>query len=258
MYVKGLMGACAAAVFGIASNGVAAASISTQGCLGTPAFTCQSDSEFANGPLGNTRVEHDGSLFPTSGEYTADVSGHADIAAGTLRSAGQVDSSPGDPASMGLDGGVIFGGSSIGDELTLTSTLPGSYDVTLTLTVNGSIGLDGGDGGAFVYLSLDAGDDSGSYTSDGVINDVLSVTQSFTGNAVFDIAAYIDYSVDMYPGDGANSDIALNGVLQLVLPEGVTFESESGAFLATPVPLPGMLPALAIALAGVGVVRRRL
>ncbi len=257
MNTTGLRGALTVLVIGLASQGATAASISTQGCLGTPDFTCLFDSEFTNGPLASTRVEHDGSLFPASGEYTAEVSGHADIAAGTLRSVGQVDSAPGDPSSQGIDGGVIFGGSSISDELTLTSTLPGSYDVTVNLIVTGNISLDGADGGAFVFLSLDAGNDSRNYSSDGAINDILSVTQTFSGNVVFDINAFIDYSIDMYPGGGANSDIALSGILRLILPDGVTFESESEAFLAAPVPVPAIVPLFALALAGLGVMRRR-
>ena len=234
-----------------------AASISTQGCLGVSNFSCEFDSEFNNGALFRSRAEHNGTLIPASLAFTGTVSGHSDIASGTLHSFGAVSSNSGDPSSEGLDGGVIFGGSGFSDDVSFTNTLSGPFDVTINMYVSGQINSDGADVFAGAFLNLGGETDSGSYSSDGAINDVLSATITLTNNNPIDISASLDYSVDTYPGGGAATDVELSAYIELIIEDEIIFSSESGLFLATPVPVPPALPMLLGGLAGLVTVTRR-
>ena len=221
-----------------------AASISSQGCLGVSDFSCVSDGEFNSGPLSQSRAEHDGTLIPTSGDFVGTVSGHSDIGAGTLRAQGAVSSNPGDPASVGLDGGVIFGNASLNDDVSFTNTLTGPLDVTINMYVSGYINTGGGEVSVSSFLNLGGETDFGSYSDDGPISDVLTATITLTNSDPINIGASLGYNVDTYPGNAAITNLDVSAYLELIIEDEVIFVSESTHFLTTPVPVPPALPML--------------
>ena len=146
------------------------------------------------------------------------------------------------------------------DVITLTSSLPGSFDVTLELLVNGSI--DAANGNASANSSLSFGPNPGLNQTiakrylNGPIQDTLSITQTVSGPVVnMDFDAFLSFnSVSVAPGGTVSGELSNTALLNLILPVGVSVtDSGSGTFGVSipPVPEP---QTYALMLAGIGVV----
>lgn len=191
----------------------------------------------------------------------------ADIGSGELSAYGMLDNSDGSIGSN-FETGVLSVAARMYDVISLESTLSGDYDVTFELNISGMLDMDGGSGAANASLffgpnpGLDSYD-SRRWTTSGSINDTLSITRTFNGNADADIGANLFFSIySIDPGAIMIGDLSHTAVLTMILPDGVSVAgSESGTFLesinVTPVPVPAALPLFAVGLGGLGVCTRR-
>lgn len=143
---------------------------------------------------------------------------------------------------------------------------PTPYRITAELFVTGVLDVDGSDGIAQALLTLDptapdrlSGTDSGTYNTNGIVSDTLSVSFDFTDDATFDLDTSIFLSMRRIDANTSISiDFSNTALLSIKvttlggdpLPE-VVVESGSGQFGVTPVPAPAALPLL---LSGLGVV----
>jgi hypothetical protein len=152
------------------------------------------------------------------------------------------------------------------DVLTLNSSLPGSFNVTLNLTVNGSIDSANGSAGANSLLSF--GTDPGVNQTvartygNGPIADTLSITQTVSGPVVnMDFNAFLSFSATaVNPGATVNGELSNTAFLSLVLPTGVTLaNSGSGTFgvVIAPIPEPEIYAMMLVGLGLVGFAARR-
>ena len=244
-----------------------AASISASAGTGVDPFEFVGESNFGL-PTPPTRVAYDDVLVfePPSNLYRAAVSGYTDIAAGKMGFFAQVTSAPTADEIFGLDGGVIYGGNSIGDVLTFSPSNGEDYEVTLRLSIDGEMDLNGAAGSVNAFLRMRTPDNilrpsqSASYNLNGAVDDVLTVSMILNGAAQVEISAFLDFSIQSYPGAGVvtSLDFDNTAVLDLILPDGVTFVSESHALLSTPsaVPLPPAVALMIPALLGLVFVRR--
>lgn len=148
----------------------------------------------------------------------------------------------------------IFEISSARVDLTLQETinfhLPANYDggkVRVYMTVDGAIEdarPNGFTGNSEVYAQLFSGTsfDSNRWNDAGIISDILSVEMNLpkTSSSAIDLPLGFNAFLRLLSGEGDGSyliNFSNTATLGLEVPEGVTWESQSGVFLAA-VPLP--------------------
>ena len=152
------------------------------------------------------------------------------------------------------------------DVLTLNSSLPGNFDVTLNLTVNGSIDSANGNAGANSLLAF--GTDPGVNQTvariygNGSIADTLSITQTVSGPVVnMDFNAFLSFNaMAVNPGATVTGELSNTALLSLILPQGVTLaNSGSGTFgvVISAIPEPEVYAMMLVGLGLVGFVARR-
>jgi hypothetical protein len=156
------------------------------------------------------------------------------------------------------------------DVVTLQSTLPGSFDVSLELVSSGSISTTGAAPrlAPFANALIQLGEAGGTSSSAGArydvgdISDTLRVTKSFSGASVdVTIDALLSFGIyDLAPGASATGELGNTSFVRLVLPaQGVSISgSESGTFgISIPVPEPQTYAMMLAGLAVVGGWARR-
>ena len=164
-----------------------------------------------------------------------------------------------------IETGILRSSATLDDVITLESTLPGDYDVTFELDVNGDITEVSGDGRGFAAINFGPADGFDTFDSNlyngGPVSDTLSVTRTFNGTVDADIGASLIFTVlSVDPGGIVTGALNNTATLRLIVPDGVSVgASQSGTFntVIAPVPVPAALPLFVAGLAALGYRRRR-
>ncbi len=179
----------------------------------------------------------------------------ADIRVPKLQVAGSWSNSGG--ALGNHEGAILFANARITDTITITAPTNDPYVVTVEMLVSGTLDVDGTDARAQASLLVAPegqlstfGDET--YDTNGVIlNDVISATYGYHGDAVFNITSALFMSMrDINAETSMSIDFSNTAILNIKVfaqdgttpINGFTLSSESGQFGVTPVPLPAALP----------------
>lgn len=149
------------------------------------------------------------------------------------------------------------------DTITLTPNDISPYRVTVDLVVDGTLDIDGSQSRAAADLNV-APENHGpaidfrAYLASGEIHDTLSAQYVFSGDAVFDIAASLQFSIlQINPGLSASGEFTHSAIVNLTITDlngnplsldEVQVSSASGYFNTAVVPLPASLTMFGVGL----------
>lgn len=208
-------------------------------------------------PLVPTSVQVDDAL-PGQWKYFA----AADITVPKLQILGELDNTFG--AALGnIEGSLMRVNSSLADTITIAAPVAGAYKVRAELIVDGVLTAAGSDGRVDAQISIDPVDQlkktvdrvyEGDQT---VVDDILPIDFTFTGDAEFDLTSSLFFFVrHVDAGKKITADFSNTAIVKItvttlggaIIPD-VSITSGSGAF-NTAVPLPATLPLMLSALGG--------
>lgn len=247
--------AIAQAIPTITANGRAS------GALAPPAPSTQTDEE-TGAPLARTTVSV-ADEAPGSWRYFA----LSDITTPRLQVFGSLDNSGGGNLGDG-EISLLLANASLQDTITITAPSSDPYRVTAEMIIDGVLQGDGSNATVLALLTIRpvgslSVSESQSFTGDvTVVDEILPVAQSFTGDAEFDIESSLFFFVSRVNagvevlGDFSNTAIINLNVTTLGGDpiENVTITSESGQFGVAPIPVP---PALPLMLGGLAILALR-
>jgi hypothetical protein len=165
----------------------------------------------------------------------------ADIGNLELKVFGTYTNNSGSPGNIEIP--LMSVHSHVRDVITLNSTLPDPYEVTLELDVNGSISTSGGAASASAnsFLEFGAPPSVSRRYEIGPINDTLSITRTVSGPSVdLGVDAFLTFNVfRVDPGATVTGDLGNTAFLRLILPDqGVTLASSASGTFGVPIPIP--------------------
>lgn len=166
---------------------------------------------------------------------------------------------------------LLSASATLRDTLTIAAPSADPYLVTVDMVIDGVLQGVGSNARVNALLTVTPTGslsvfDSTAYTGDvTVVDDVLSVTRQFSGNAEFDLSSELFFAVSrVNPGVSVIGDFSHTAIIRLSITtlggdpiENPVVTSQSGSFGVAPVPLPATLPLMLGGLVGLALRMRR-
>ena len=232
--------------------------------LAPPAPSSKSDSETGT-PLARTLVSVS-DASPGNWQYLAT----ADITTPKLQVFGLLNNAGG--GALGdFERTLLAANGTLRDTITIAAPSADPYLVTADMVIDGVLQGAGSNATVNALITISpvgklSQTQFTSYTGDvTVVDDVLSITQQFSGDAVFDLTSQLFFFVrNIDAGATVLADFSHTAIINLQVTtlggdpiENFSLTSESGHFGVAPVPVPGALPMMLGGLALLAGRRRR-